>query len=54
MMELLNVYLEVATNAIHKARGIIDKYMGNEIMVLFNSQLNPDTNHAHCAVAGRA
>ena len=50
MMELLNVYLEVATNVIHHARGIIDKYMGNEIMVLFNSQLNPDTNHAQCAV----
>ncbi|MBI1257947.1 MAG: GAF domain-containing protein [Chloroflexi bacterium] len=50
IMELLNVYLEVATDVIHHARGIIDKYMGNEIMVLFNSQLNPDTNHAHCAV----
>ncbi len=50
LMELLNVYLEVATNAIHKARGIIDKYMGNEIMVLFNTQLNPDANHASCAV----
>lgn len=49
MMEMLNVYLEVATDVIHKARGIIDKYMGNEIMVLFNSQLNPDTNHARCA-----
>ena len=50
IMELLNVYLEVATDVIHHARGVIDKYMGNEIMVLFNSQLNPDTNHAHCAV----
>jgi class 3 adenylate cyclase len=50
MMETLNIYLETATNAIHKARGIIDKYMGNEIMVLFNTQLNPDTNHARCAV----
>ncbi|MFN8448263.1 MAG: GAF domain-containing protein [Anaerolineae bacterium] len=50
MMEMLNVYLEVATDVIHKARGVIDKYMGNEIMVLFNSQLNPDTNHARCAV----
>ena len=49
LMELLNVYLEVATDAIHKARGIIDKYMGNEIMVLFNTQLNPDANHASCA-----
>ena len=50
LMELLNVYLEVATDAIHKARGIIDKYMGNEIMVLFNTQLNPDRDHAFCAV----
>jgi PAS domain S-box-containing protein len=49
MMEMLNVYLEVATAAIHNARGVIDKYMGNEIMVLFNSQLNPDTNHGRCA-----
>lgn len=50
MMDMLNVYLETATNVIHTARGIIDKYMGNEIMVLFNSQLNPDANHARCAV----
>ena len=50
MMEQLNIYLEVATNAIHSAQGIIDKYMGNEIMVLFNTQLNPDANHARCAV----
>src|SRR5690606_28229474 len=32
MMETLNVYLEVATACIHRAQGIIDKYMGNEIM----------------------
>lgn len=50
MMDMLNVYLETATNVIHTARGIIDKYMGNEIMVLFNSQLNPDANHARCAM----
>jgi len=50
MMELLNAYLEVATDVIHHARGIIDKYMGNEIMVLFNTQLNPDISHGQCAV----
>jgi class 3 adenylate cyclase len=50
MMDMLNVYLETATDVIHHARGIIDKYMGNEIMVLFNSQLNPDVNHARWAV----
>jgi adenylate cyclase len=50
MMETLNVYLEVATASIHRAQGIIDKYMGNEIMVLFNTQLNPEPNHALRAV----
>lgn len=50
MMETLNVYLEVATACIHRAQGIIDKYMGNEIMVLFNTQLNPEPYHALRAV----
>ncbi len=50
LMEMLNVYLETATDVIHQAGGIIDKYMGNEIMVLFNTQLNPDANHGYCAV----
>ncbi|MEO8612544.1 MAG: adenylate/guanylate cyclase domain-containing protein, partial [Chloroflexota bacterium] len=46
VMELLNQYLEVATNAIRDANGVIDKYMGTEIMALFNTQLNPQTDHA--------
>jgi class 3 adenylate cyclase len=50
MMEVLNVYLEVATASIHRARGVIDKYMGNEIMILFNTQLNPEPLHALRAV----
>lgn len=50
IMEMLNVYLEVATAHIHQARGVIDKYMGNEIMILFNTQLNPEPRHAQCAV----
>lgn len=50
-MERLNAYLSVATGAIHRAGGVIDKYMGNEIMVLFNSQLNPQPDHAARAVA---
>jgi adenylate cyclase len=49
-MDLLNTYLETATDAIHAAQGIIDKYMGNEIMVLFNTQLNPQPDHALRAV----
>lgn len=50
IMEMLNVYLEVATAHIHQARGVIDKYMGNEIMILFNTQLNPEPQHALRAV----
>ncbi|NDJ61352.1 MAG: GAF domain-containing protein [Chloroflexi bacterium] len=50
IMELLNEYLQVATDVIHDARGVIDKYMGNEIMVLFNTQLNPQEKHGLLAV----
>jgi class 3 adenylate cyclase/GAF domain-containing protein len=49
-MMALNEYLEVATEAIFRSDGVIDKYMGNEIMVLFNSQLNPQADHALRAV----
>jgi PAS domain S-box-containing protein len=50
MMETLNRYLEVATESIHHANGLIDKYMGSELMVLFNTQLNPQHNHVLKAV----
>jgi class 3 adenylate cyclase/PAS domain-containing protein len=46
IMEFLNDYLEVATDAIRDADGVIDKYMGTEIMALFNTQLNPQDDHA--------
>lgn len=50
MMEMINVYLARATECIHEAGGVIDKYMGTEIMALFNSQLNPSATHAAKAV----
>jgi adenylate cyclase len=50
LMEMLNHYLATATDTIHAAEGIIDKYMGNEIMGIFNSQLNPMENHSIQAV----
>jgi len=50
IMELLNVYLSQATEAVHDAEGLIDKYMGSEMMVLFNTQLNPQDDHAARAV----
>ncbi len=49
-MNTLNVFLETATQVINDARGIIDKYMGSELMVLFNTQLNPMPDHALAAL----
>lgn len=50
MMDTVNVYLARATECIHETGGVIDKYMGTEIMALWNSQLNPAANHAAAAV----
>ncbi|MBK9123450.1 MAG: GAF domain-containing protein [Chloroflexi bacterium] len=50
LMEEVNIYLSRATDCIHEAGGMIDKYMGTEIMALFNTQLNPLANHAACAI----
>ncbi|MBZ0291284.1 MAG: GAF domain-containing protein [Anaerolineae bacterium] len=50
IMDLLNRFLTVATDCIHNASGVIDKYMGNEVMGLFNSQLSPCQDHATQAV----
>lgn len=51
IMEELNVYLALATKVINDTNGVIDKYMGNEIMVMYNTQLNPMQDHAVRAVA---
>jgi len=50
LMERLNVYMTRATDAVYRANGLIDKYNGTEIMVLFNTQLNPQQDHAHYAI----
>ena len=49
-LRIINQYQAVATACIHECGGVIDKYMGNEVMALFNTQLNPQTNHAQLAV----
>jgi len=46
LMHQINHYLTVATEVIHAHEGVIDKYMGSEVMVLFNTQLNPQPDHA--------
>jgi len=50
LMEWLNLYLTTGAEAIHHHAGVIDKFMGSEIMGLFNTQLNPSDDHAWDAV----
>jgi PAS domain S-box-containing protein len=50
MMDLLNRFLAVATSCIHDTHGIIDKYMGTEVMALWNTQLSPREDHARWAL----
>ena len=49
-LRILNQYQTIATACIHECGGIIDKYMGNEVMALFNTQLNPERKHAELAL----
>ncbi len=49
-LRTLNQYQAVATACVDEAGGIIDKYMGNELMALFNTQLNPQQSHAQRAL----
>ncbi len=46
VMQMLNDYLTVASDEVTHFTGVIDKYMANEIMALFNTQLNPTEDHA--------
>jgi adenylate cyclase len=51
VMGLLNEYLSVATACINRVNGVIDKYMGTEVMALFNTRLNEQPqDHALRAV----
>jgi adenylate cyclase len=50
VMETINRYLSVGTEAIHQYEGIVDKYMGDAIVGLYSTQLNPQTDHALRAV----
>lgn len=50
IMEILNVFLSLATDCIHETGGIVDKYMGNEVMAIWNTQLSPRDDHAARAI----
>ncbi|MEQ8673929.1 MAG: adenylate/guanylate cyclase domain-containing protein [Aggregatilineales bacterium] len=50
LMKIINQYLSVASDAINLYEGIVDKYMGDAVTGLYNTQLNPQEDHAVRAV----
>ncbi|PJF21900.1 MAG: hypothetical protein CUN56_08730 [Phototrophicales bacterium] len=50
LMEIINKYLSLASDGIQLYEGIVDKYMGDAVTGLFNTQLNPQQDHAIRAV----
>lgn len=50
IMDILNEYLGIAADCVAETGGIVDKFMGNEIMAIWNTQLNRVDNHAEKAI----
>lgn len=50
VLEIINQYLTTSSNAIQLHDGIIDKYMGDAVVGMFNTQLSPSEHHALQAV----
>lgn len=50
LMRIINKYLTIASDSIGLFEGIVDKYMGDAVTGLWNTQLNPQLDHAHRAV----
>ncbi len=50
LLEIINKYLSVASDAVNLFEGVVDKYMGDAATGLFNTPLNPQTDHAQRAV----
>jgi len=50
VVEVINTYFELAAQAVRKHEGIIDKYLGDAVMVLYNTPLLATEEHAWNAV----
>lgn len=50
LIEIINGYFAVASEAVNQYEGVIDKFMGDAVMVLFNTPLNPQADHVTRAV----
>ncbi len=50
LIQLANGFFTEAVTAINEHHGLIDKFMGDAVMALFNTPLNPMENHVEQAV----
>ncbi len=50
VLRVINQYLTISSNAIQTYGGIIDKYMGDAVVGMYNTQLNPLGDHPVRAV----
>lgn len=50
LMQIINHYLSAASDGIDRYQGIVDKYIGDAVTALFNTQLNQQPDHATRAV----
>ena len=50
LMRIINQYLSLASDAINLYEGVVDKFMGDAVTGLFNTQLHPQPDHAVRAV----
>jgi PAS domain S-box-containing protein len=50
LMQIINSYLSVASDAVNLYEGVVDKYIGDAVSALFNTPLNPQSDHAARAV----
>ncbi len=50
LVEIVNAYMTIASDAIHGQQGVIDKFLGDAVMALYNTPLRPQEDHALRAV----
>lgn len=50
LIDLANGFFTEAVAAISEHHGLIDKFMGDAVMALFNTPLNPQENHVQLAI----
>lgn len=54
LVEIVNTYMTIASEAIRRQQGVIDKFMGDAVMALYNTPLRPQEDHALRAVRSAA